>query len=38
MSIYGGDLVSTGNQGVSDACRRRHLLRYQVAKRKINCK
>jgi len=24
-------MVSTGNQGVSDACRRRCLLRYQAA-------
>ena len=29
----GGDMVSTGNQGARDACRRRHPLRYQVARK-----
>ena len=28
-------MVSTGNQGASDACRRRHPLRYQVANAKL---
>jgi len=37
QNFRGGDLVSTGNQNVSDACRRCCPLRYQAAA-KINCK